>query len=47
MYFFPHYVTLGLPHPPGGAQWVRNGPDLVLVDLATGRIIDVAYGVFL
>ena len=46
LYFYAGYGALGLPPPPYGAQWVRYGPDLVLVDLATGRIIDVAYGAF-
>jgi len=37
---------MGLQPPPPGFQWVRQGPDVVLVNLRTGQIIDVAYGVF-
>jgi Ni/Co efflux regulator RcnB len=29
-----------------GYQWVRYGPDLLLVDIATGQVVDVRYGVF-
>ncbi|MEJ0065348.1 MAG: RcnB family protein [Caulobacteraceae bacterium] len=33
--------------PPPGSRWVRYGPDLLLVNLTTGRVEDTAYGVFL
>ncbi|HEY5106919.1 MAG TPA: RcnB family protein [Caulobacteraceae bacterium] len=36
----------GLPAPPIGAEWVRNGPDAVLVDIWTGEVLSVEYGVF-
>ena len=36
----------GLPPPPIGAEWVRNGPDAVLVDIWTGEVLSVEYGVF-
>jgi Ni/Co efflux regulator RcnB len=36
----------GLPPPPIGAEWVRNGPDAVLVDIWTGEVLSVDYGVF-
>jgi Ni/Co efflux regulator RcnB len=29
-----------------GYQWIRYGPDLFLVDIATGNVVDVRYGVF-
>jgi hypothetical protein len=45
-YFYPEWAQLGLEPPPPGAQWVRYGPDLLLVDISTGQVIDVAYGVF-
>jgi hypothetical protein len=35
----------GLGAPPD-YQWVRYGPDLLLVDLTTGEVIDVVYDVF-
>jgi Ni/Co efflux regulator RcnB len=46
-YFYDSYAVVGLPPPVPGARWVRYGPDLLLVDLATGQVLDVAYGVFL
>jgi Nickel/cobalt transporter regulator len=45
-YFYPEWAQLGLEPPPPGAQWVRYGPDLLLVDTVTGQVIDTAYGVF-
>lgn len=35
-----------LPEPPYGYQWVRTGRDVVLVDLYTGRIVQVVRLVF-
>jgi len=46
-FYYGGYASLGLPPPGPGYRWIRFGPDLVLVNLATGRIVDVAYGVFL
>jgi hypothetical protein len=45
-YWYPEWAALGLEPPPPGAQWVRYGPDLLLVDVSTGQVIDVAYDVF-
>jgi len=45
-YYYPEWAQLGLEPPPPGDQWVRYGPDLLLVNIATGQVIDVAYGVF-
>lgn len=45
-YYYPEWAQLGLEPPPPGTQWVRYGPDLLLVDVNTGEVIDVAYGVF-
>ena len=45
-YYYPEWAALGLEPPPPGTQWVRYGPDLLLVDVNTGQVIDVAYGVF-
>ena len=47
LYFYNDWATLNLPAPPPGYQWVRYGPDLLLVQLGTGQVVDVAYGVFL
>jgi hypothetical protein len=45
-YYYADYAGLGLPPPEPGFQWVQYGPDLVLVNVATGQVVDVAYGVF-
>jgi Ni/Co efflux regulator RcnB len=45
-YFFNDYYRMGLEGPPYGYQWVRYGPDLLLVQLGTGQVSDVIYGAF-
>jgi hypothetical protein len=45
-YYYADYGALGLPPPDPGFQWVQYGPDLLLVNVATGQVVDVAYGVF-
>jgi hypothetical protein len=45
-YYYPDWAALGLDPPPPGYQWVRYGPDLLLVDMSTGQIAEVAYDVF-
>jgi Ni/Co efflux regulator RcnB len=45
-YFYNDYTALGLGPPPPGYRWIRNGPDLLLVNIATGRIVDVVDGAF-
>jgi Ni/Co efflux regulator RcnB len=45
-YFYNNYPALGLAPPPPGYQWVRYGSDLLLVNVATGRIADVVDGAF-
>ena len=45
-YFYDAFAALGLDPPPPGYRWVRYGPDLLLVNLSTGEVEDVAYGVF-
>ncbi len=46
-FFYDNVVSLGLQAPPLGYRWVRYGPDLVLVNLRTREVEQVAYGVFL
>lgn len=36
----------GLPIPPIGYEWVRVGDDALLVDIYTGRVVQVAYDIF-
>jgi Ni/Co efflux regulator RcnB len=45
-YFYDNFAPLGFEVPPPGYHWVRYGPDLILVNLATGDIEQIAYGVF-
>jgi Ni/Co efflux regulator RcnB len=40
----PDYYDL--PYPPYGCAWMFVGEDAVLVDLDTGEVLDVVYGVF-
>jgi hypothetical protein len=45
-YYYSGYAAMGLPPPAAGHQWVRYGPDLLLVDTRTGAVIHTASGVF-
>ena len=45
-YFYADWAAMGLPPPDPGFQWVRYGPDLLLVNVATGQVVDVIYGAF-
>jgi hypothetical protein len=45
-YYYADWATLGLPPPPPGAQWVRYGPDLLLVDINSGQVLDVVNDAF-
>ena len=45
-YYYTDWATLGLEPPAPGYQWVRYGSDLLLVDLRTSEVVDVAYDVF-
>src|SRR6266404_928329 len=45
-YWLDTYWNFGLIDPPYGYVWVRYGPDALLVDVATGQILSVEYGVF-
>jgi Ni/Co efflux regulator RcnB len=45
-YYIDDYVDYGLEPPPPDFEWVRYGPDIVLVDLNSGQIAQVVYGAF-
>lgn len=45
-YFYDGYASFGFHAPPSGYRWVRYGDDLVLVNVRTGEIEDIAYGAF-
>jgi Nickel/cobalt transporter regulator len=42
-YYYVDWAALGLSPPQPGFQWVRYGPDLLLVNVATGEVVDVVY----
>jgi Ni/Co efflux regulator RcnB len=44
--FFFDYGYLGLPPPPPGTRWVRYGPDALLVNVYSGRVVDSIYDAF-
>lgn len=45
-FFWDGWGPAGFGAPPPGQRWVRNGPDLILVDMRSRRIVDVIYGAF-
>lgn len=45
-YWINNYYDYGLQPPPYGYVWVRNGPDAMSVDVVTGLILQVVYGLF-
>ena len=46
-YWVLDYWLFGLDVPPYGYEWVRYGPDALLIDLRSGEVIQVVYGRFL
>jgi len=46
-YSLADYWLFGLDIPPVGMEWVRYGPDAILVDTTTGEICQIVYGAFL
>jgi len=46
LYYYSGWADLGLPPPDPGFQWVRYGPDLLLVNVATGQVVDTIYDAF-
>ena len=45
-YFINNWSYYRLGPPPRGLRYVRNGPDVLLVNIRTGRIVEVIPGVF-
>jgi Ni/Co efflux regulator RcnB len=45
-YWLNDYMDFGLPPPPPGTVWVRDGQDALLIDRFSGEIIQVEYSVF-
>jgi Ni/Co efflux regulator RcnB len=40
------YWYYDLPTPPYGYEWIRNGPDALLVDTRSGVVVEVVPGIF-
>jgi Ni/Co efflux regulator RcnB len=45
-YWIGDWWLFDLPIPPYGYEWVRYGDDAILVNVYTGEILEVEYGVF-
>ncbi|HET9331303.1 MAG TPA: RcnB family protein [Steroidobacteraceae bacterium] len=45
-YILADYWLFALEVPPAGYEWVRDDTDALLVNVATGEILQVEYGVF-
>jgi Ni/Co efflux regulator RcnB len=45
-YYYDDYAAAGLQAPAPGYRWVRYGDDLLLVNIRTGEVEDVAEDVF-
>jgi len=45
-YILADYWLFGFEVPPGGYEWVRDDDDAILVNVVTGEILQVEYGVF-
>ncbi|HUN76728.1 MAG TPA: RcnB family protein [Steroidobacteraceae bacterium] len=45
-YYIGDYWLFGLQVPPAGYEWVRDDDDALLVNITTGEILQVQYGVF-
>jgi len=45
-YWINSYWDYGLMDPPYGYVWVRYGDDAILVNVATGVVLRVVYGIF-
>lgn len=45
-WYIEDYYDYDLPLPPYGYEWVRLGPDALLVDIRTGVVVETEYGLF-
>ncbi|THD70146.1 RcnB family protein [Phenylobacterium sp.] len=45
-YWIGDFMNYDLPYPPPGFEWVRVGPDALMIDRFTGRIVQVVRGIF-
>jgi hypothetical protein len=45
-YYYADWAGMGLPPPDPGFQYVEYGPDLLLVNVGTGQVVQVFPGAF-
>ena len=45
-YWIDDWWRYGLPMPPIGCEWVRVGRDVLLVDVFSGRVLQVVHNLF-
>jgi Nickel/cobalt transporter regulator len=45
-YYYAGWADMGLPPPEPGFQYVQYGPDLLLVNVTTGEVVEVFPGAF-
>ncbi|HLI67575.1 MAG TPA: RcnB family protein [Caulobacteraceae bacterium] len=45
-WYINDYWDYDLPVPPYGYEWIRNGPDALLVDVSDGMVVEVVQGIF-
>jgi hypothetical protein len=45
-YYYSDWATMGLPPPDPGFQYVEYGPDLLLVNVSNGQVVQVFPGAF-
>lgn len=45
-YYYTGWAEMGLPPPDPGFQYIEYGPDLLLVNVATGEVVQVFPGAF-
>jgi Ni/Co efflux regulator RcnB len=45
-YYYAGWADLGLPPPEPGFQYIEYGPDLLLVNVSTGEVVQVFPGAF-
>ncbi|MBS0333732.1 MAG: RcnB family protein, partial [Proteobacteria bacterium] len=45
-YWIDDFIDYDLPYPPPGFTWVRVGPDALMIDEYSGRIVQVVRGIF-
>ena len=44
--YYLNWGYYGLPAPPIGCEWVREGNDALLVDVWTGEVLSIYRGIF-